>query len=61
MFEIVTWLGVTLVNRSWATALFIVVGVVQMKAWANKKEARYRKEFGTRYQAKKFQVLPGIC
>ena len=61
MFETLTWLGVLLVSRSWATALFIVVAVVQMKAWADKKEARYRQEFGDRYRAKRYTVLPGIC
>lgn len=61
MFETVTWVGVLLVSRSWATALFIVVAVAQMKAWADKKEARYRREFGDKYRAKRYTVLPGIC
>lgn len=60
-FEILTWVGVLLVSRNWMTLLFIVVAVVQMKAWADKKEARYRREFGSRYRAKRYTVLPGIC
>ena len=61
MFETVAWVGVLLVSRSWMTLLFIIVAVVQMKAWADKKEARYRREFGTQYRPKRYTVLPGIC
>lgn len=60
MFEIVTWLGVLLLSRSWATAFFIAVSVYQMKEWADKKEARYRKEFGNKYRSKRYTVLPGL-
>lgn len=61
MFETLTWVGVLVVSRNWASALFIVVAIVQMKAWADKKEARYRQEFGEKYRAKRYTVLPGIC
>ncbi|QDS73560.1 hypothetical protein FKW77_001046 [Venturia effusa] len=60
MFEIVAWVGISLVTRSWATVLFVAVAGAQMGVWAKKKERRYRKEFGAEYEKKKFVMIPGI-
>ncbi|RYP58173.1 hypothetical protein DL771_011323 [Monosporascus sp. 5C6A] len=45
MFETSTWIGILLVSRSWAVVVFLIVALAQMKAWASKKERRYRREF----------------
>jgi very-long-chain enoyl-CoA reductase len=60
MYEIMAWIGISLVTRSWATVLFVAVAGAQMGVWAKKKERRYRKEFGTEYRKKKFAMIPGI-
>ncbi|KAF2090180.1 enoyl reductase [Saccharata proteae CBS 121410] len=66
LFETLAWACVALASacvslRAFlATSLFIVVAAGQMAAWAAKKEKRYRKEFGSTYQRKKFAMLPGI-
>lgn len=61
MTETISWLGVLLVsNFSISVLLFAIVSVVQMMAWAKKKENRYRKEFGSKYKKKRFTMLPGI-
>lgn len=60
MFETLAWTGILLVSRSWATGLFMSVAVIQMKLWANKKEARYRREFPSQYVPKRFGVIPFI-
>ena len=60
MFEVLAWAGIALVSWSWSTVLFAVVAAVQMGLWAKKKEARYRKDFGGKYQKKQFSMLPGI-
>ncbi|KAL4919989.1 3-oxo-5-alpha-steroid 4-dehydrogenase-domain-containing protein [Aspergillus aurantiobrunneus] len=60
-FEIVSWVGVYLVSRlSWSVLFFIVVASAQMALWAQKKERRYRKEFGDKYKRKRFVMLPGL-
>ena len=61
MFETVAWLGILLLSRSWAVAVFVIVAVLQMNAWAKKKETRHRREFKDTYKFKRFVVLPGIC
>jgi very-long-chain enoyl-CoA reductase len=61
MYEVIAWLGIILVSRSWAVALFIVIGAVQMFWWAQGKERAYRKEFGDKYKKKRYVMLPGIC
>lgn len=58
MFETLAWAGILLVSRSWATAVFVLVAVAQMKLWANKKEARYRREFPNAYVPRRFGVIP---
>lgn len=61
MTETISWLGVLIVsNFSMSVLLFMIVSVVQMMAWAKKKESRYRKEFGDRYPKKRYTMLPGI-
>ncbi len=49
-----------MVNRSLSTVLFIVVAGAQMGLWAQKKERKYRKEFGDKYKRKRYGFLPGI-
>lgn len=61
MTETISWLGVWLVsNFSLAMLPFLIASVGQMMIWAKKKEARYRKEFGSKYKNKRFTMLPGI-
>ncbi|KAH0267571.1 hypothetical protein KCU84_g20719, partial [Aureobasidium melanogenum] len=60
MFEAVAWIGIWLASWSLSTGLFVVVAVGQMAVWAKKKERRYRKEFGDKYQKKRFSMLPGL-
>jgi very-long-chain enoyl-CoA reductase len=49
-----------MVTRSWSTALFLVVAGAQMAVWGQKKERRYRKEFGDKYKKKRFAMIPGV-
>lgn len=60
LFEALAWVGVLMVSRDWTAALFLAVSGGQMALWAKKKERRYRKEGGGRYQSKKFAMIPGI-
>lgn len=60
MFETMAWVGIWMVTWSWSTLIFIVLAVGQMAAWAKKKESKYRKEFGSQYQKKRYYMLPGI-
>lgn len=60
MFEALAWIGIWLASWSLSTGLFVVVAVGQMGVWAKKKERRYRKEFGDKYQKKRFAMLPGL-
>ncbi|KAI9158348.1 steroid alpha reductase family protein [Paramyrothecium foliicola] len=60
MFEILAWVGVLIVSRSWAVAVFLAVGGGQMCIWAKGKEYAYRKEFGDKYKKKRYAALPGI-
>ncbi|GAB1192817.1 hypothetical protein APSETT444_002014 [Aspergillus pseudonomiae] len=61
LFEIISWVGIYLVSGlSWSILIFIIIGSVQMGIWAKKKERRYREEFGDKYKAKRFVMLPGI-
>lgn len=60
MFEAMAWIGIWLVSWSLSTGLFVVIAVGQMAVWAQKKERRYRKEFGDKYKRKRFAILPGI-
>jgi len=60
MFEMLAWTGVLLVSRSFSTLVFLVVAGLQMAVWAKKKERRYRKDFGDKYQKKRFGLIPGV-
>lgn len=60
LFETVAWVGITLITRSWTTLVFVAIAVGQMAIWAQKKEARYRKELPGKYQKKRFAMIPGI-
>lgn len=60
LFEIVAWVGILILNRSWSTAVFVIVAGAQMGVWAKKKESRYRKELGTHYERKRFSMIPGV-
>ena len=57
LFEMIAWIAVCVETRGWGTVVFTVVAVVQMAAWAKKKERRYRKEFGRK---RTFAMIPGI-
>lgn len=59
-FEIVAWIGIWMANRSWSTAIFIAVAGFQMAIWAQKKERRYRREFGDRYKRRRSVMIPFI-
>ncbi|KAJ5585547.1 uncharacterized protein N7459_005347 [Penicillium hispanicum] len=61
-FEILAWLGVFLVSQlNLSVILFILVGGLQMWAWAWKKEKRYRKDFGDKYKKKRTVIIPFLC
>lgn len=60
MFESIAWVGIWLSTWSLSTGVFVVIAVAQMAAWAMKKEKRYRKEFGDKYQRKRYSMLPGL-
>jgi len=56
----VAWLAFTVLTRSLASALFLVVGFVQMHAWARKKHRAYQKEFAS-YPPNRKPMLPFIA
>ncbi|KAI4273576.1 MAG: hypothetical protein L6R38_006305 [Xanthoria sp. 2 TBL-2021] len=60
MFETLAWIGICGVTWSLASVLFAVVAVGQMGLWAQKREMRYRREFGGKYQKKRSVMLPGL-
>ncbi|KAK3344302.1 3-oxo-5-alpha-steroid 4-dehydrogenase-domain-containing protein [Lasiosphaeria hispida] len=60
MFEVLAWVGVILISRSWAVVAFIATGVVYMRSWSRGKEKALRKEFGDKYKKKQFTMLPGL-
>ncbi|KAF7556500.1 hypothetical protein G7046_g6276 [Stylonectria norvegica] len=60
LYEVLSWVGIILVSRSWAVALFIAIGAAQMYDWAKGKERAYRKEFGDSYKKKRYVMLPGL-
>ncbi|KAJ4306758.1 3-oxo-5a-steroid 4- dehydrogenase [Collariella sp. IMI 366227] len=60
MFEVMAWVGVILISRSWAVVLFICTGVIYMRSWSRGKEKALRKEFGDRYKKKRYTMLPGL-
>ncbi|KAL8890064.1 MAG: hypothetical protein Q9215_002745 [Flavoplaca cf. flavocitrina] len=60
MFETLAWIGICGVTWSLASVLFAALAVAQMGVWAQKKEVRYRREFGRKYQKKRSVMLPGV-
>jgi very-long-chain enoyl-CoA reductase len=60
LFETMAWAGIWMVNWSLSTGVFLVVAGAQMAVWAQKKERRYRKEFGDKYKKKRYAMLPGL-
>lgn len=60
MFEAVAWIGICLISWSLSTVIFAVAAIGQMAVWSNKKESKYRKEFGVKYQRKTYTMIPGI-
>jgi very-long-chain enoyl-CoA reductase len=57
LFEILAWIAYGVETKSWAVGVFVAVAVAQMGVWAQKKERRYRKEFGRK---RKFVMIPGL-
>ncbi|AEO71202.1 d5d8e240-8657-4c7f-a836-a1fae34e5ca9 [Thermothielavioides terrestris] len=60
MFEVLAWLGVILISRSWTVVFFISIGILYMRSWSRGKEKALRKEFGDRYKKKRYTMLPGL-
>ncbi|KAK3941767.1 very-long-chain enoyl-CoA reductase [Diplogelasinospora grovesii] len=60
MFEVLAWMGVILISRSWAVVLFIFFGIVYMRSWSRDKEKALRAEFGDRYKKKRYTMMPGL-
>lgn len=60
MFEVIAWVGVIIISRSWAVVLFILIGISYMRDWSKAKERALRQEFGDRYKPKKYTMLPGL-
>jgi very-long-chain enoyl-CoA reductase len=60
MFEVLAWVGVIMISRSWAVVLFICGGIFYMRDWSKGKEASLRKEFGDKYKKKRYTMLPGL-
>ena len=60
MFEAVAWAGIAMISWSLSTVIFAAAAIGQMGVWANKKEAKYRHEFGGKYQRKRYTMIPGV-
>lgn len=60
MFEVLAWVGVIMISRSWAVVAFICTGIMYMRSWSRGKEKALRKEFGDRYKKKRYTMLPGL-
>ncbi|KAK3387492.1 3-oxo-5-alpha-steroid 4-dehydrogenase-domain-containing protein [Podospora didyma] len=60
MFEVLAWVGVILISRSWAVVAFISFGIMYMRDWSKGKEKALRNEFGDRYKKKRYTMLPGL-
>ncbi|KAJ2396159.1 3-oxo-5a-steroid 4- dehydrogenase [Coemansia sp. RSA 2559] len=45
LFETIAWVSITLLTRSMASLLFLLVSTAQMYVWAIKKHKQYRREF----------------
>ncbi|CAF9929792.1 MAG: hypothetical protein GOMPHAMPRED_005495 [Gomphillus americanus] len=60
MWETLAWIGIAMIQRNFATLVFVVVGVGQMWIWAKQKEGKYRRDFGDKYKKKRSVMLPGL-
>ncbi|KAI9820752.1 MAG: 3-oxo-5a-steroid 4- dehydrogenase [Pycnora praestabilis] len=60
MFETIAWVGIWMATWSLSTGVFVVVAVAQMAVWARGKEMKLRKEFGNKYQRKRYAMIPGL-
>ncbi|KAK1836119.1 3-oxo-5-alpha-steroid 4-dehydrogenase-domain-containing protein [Podospora conica] len=60
MFEVLAWVGVILISRSFAVVIFIANGIVYMRSWSKGKEKALRAEFGDRYKKKRYTMIPGL-
>lgn len=60
MFEVLAWVGVIMISRSFAVVIFIANGIVYMRNWSIGKEKALRAEFGDRYKKKRYTMLPGL-
>ena len=60
MFEVLAWVGIILISRSWSVVAFISTGILYMRSWSRDKEKALRKEFGDRYKKKRYTMLPGL-
>lgn len=58
LFEMIAWLGVNLVTKCTATALFTAIAWAQMHVWAIKKEKALRQEFPDTYKKKRNGIFP---
>lgn len=57
LFEILSFVGFTVLSGNWAYALFTIVAAVQMYIWAVGKHKRYLKTFGDEYKKLNRKVL----
>ena len=60
MYEVLIWTAVGMVTWSWSAVLFALLAIGQMGVWAQKKESKYRREFGSKYRKKRWVIIPGI-
>lgn len=60
MFEVMVWVGVILISRSWVVVVFICMGIIYMRDWLRGKEKVLRKEFGDWYKNKRYIMLFGF-
>ncbi|KAI6245618.1 putative enoyl reductase [Erysiphe necator] len=58
LFEVIAWIGINIVNKSLATAIFTAIAWAQMHVWALKKEKALRAEFPDTYKKKKHVIVP---
>ncbi|KAH8880041.1 hypothetical protein GQ53DRAFT_670644 [Thozetella sp. PMI_491] len=60
MFEVIAWIGVILISRSWSVVVFISVGISFMASWSKDKEKALRTAFPDKYKRKRYTMLPGL-
>jgi very-long-chain enoyl-CoA reductase len=60
MFEVIAWVGVMLMCRSWGVAAFMWVGIAHMRDWSKGKEKTLRQMFPDKYKPHKYTMLPGL-